>query len=180
MAISGMRPFVRWLQRSAVPRSSLALLAVCGAVRAQEAQPPPEPDTEATAPKQSDQDASKQSDQDVPYHWLDRTRDTLYDTMWHSAEHVDRWFGSAEDDAIYRQAHGSIAPALLYTQFDGLRTQVRFNMNFPLPQINDRIHAYVGRFDPNEFITERDEPSGSFPRTYGPRDRRPDSSGHRL
>ena len=41
-------------------------------------------------------------------------------------------------------------------------------MNFPLPQVNDRIHAFVGRFDPNEFITERDEPSGAIPRTYGP------------
>jgi len=217
LAITGVRPFVRWLQRSAVPWSSLALLAVCGAVRAQEAQLPAEPDKEATqaaapstsasspvasqspaspqaasppvasqppaspptnepanqsdqgASKQSDQDASKQSDQDVPYHWLDRTRNTLYDTMWHSAEHVDRWLGSAEEDAaVYRQAHGSIAPALLYTQYDGLRAQVRFNMNFPLPQINDRIHAYVGRFDPNEFITERNEPSGAIPRTYGP------------
>jgi len=88
--------------------------------------------------------------------------------MWHSAEHVDRWFGSADDDSVYRQTYGSIAPALLYTQYDGLRAQVRFNMNFPLPQINNRIHAFVGRFDPNEFITERDEPSGAIPRTYGP------------
>jgi hypothetical protein len=107
-------------------------------------------------------------DQDVPYHWLDRTREVLYDTMWHGAEHVDKWFGSGEDDAVYRKAYGSIAPAILYTQYDGLRTQVRFNMNFPLPVVNDRIHAFVGRFDPNEFITERDEPSGAIPRTYGP------------
>ena len=188
MAIRGVRPFVRWLQRSAVRWSSVALLAVCGAVRAQEAQPPPVPDTEASpaaAPStpsspptaspptdapvnQPDQGASKQSDQDVPYHWLDRTRETLYDTMWHSAEHVDRWFGSAEDESVYRQAHGSIAPALLYTQYNGLRAQARFNLNLPLPGINDRLHAFVGRFDPNEFITERDEPSGSIPRTYGP------------
>jgi hypothetical protein len=207
LANTGIGQFARRLQRIAVPWSSLALLAVCGAVRGQEAQPPPEPGKAAAAPeldkavtpqpdkaatpapdkaatpeasstpasappdepaKQPHQDAPKQSNQDVPYHWLDRTRDTLYDTMWHSAEHVDRWFGSVEDDAVYRQAHGSIAPALLYTQYDGLRAQVRFNMNFPLPQINDRIHAFVGRFDPNEFITERNEPSGAIPRTYGP------------
>ena len=158
MANKGMGHVLRW-QKTAVSLSLPALLVVCGAVAAQETQPPPEPDEAAP---------SKESDQSVPYQWLDRTRDTLYDTMWHSAEHVDRWFGSAEDDAVYRQAHGSIAPALLYTQYDGLRAQVRFNMSFPLPQINDRIHAYIGRFDPNEFITERDEPSGSIPRTYGP------------
>jgi hypothetical protein len=186
LANTGMGHVLRW-QKTAVSLSLPALLVVCGAVTAQETQPPPEPPAPAepsspaspspnepakpsdqNAPKQSDEGASKQSDQDVPYQWLDRTRNTLYDTMWHSAEHVDRWFGSAEDDAVYRQAHGSIAPALLYTQYDGLRAQARFNMNFPLPQINDRIHAYIGRFDPNEFITERDEPSGAIPRTYGP------------
>ncbi|HUI59699.1 MAG TPA: hypothetical protein VLX90_05725 [Steroidobacteraceae bacterium] len=109
-----------------------------------------------------------QGAQDVPYHWLDRTHQVLNDSMWRSAEHVDRWFGSVADDTVYEQLYGSIAPALLYTQYDGLRAQMRFNMNIPLPQINDRLHAFVGRFDPNEFITERDEPSGAFPRTYGP------------
>ena len=109
-----------------------------------------------------------QPNQDVPFQWLDKTRQTLYDTMWHSAAHVDRWFGSAEEDAVYQQVYGSIAPALLYTQYDGLRPLLRFNVKFHLPQMNDRVHAFVGRFDPNEFITEQDEPSGSIPRTYGP------------
>lgn len=123
-----------------------------------------QPDPDATAPSP----AAAQAEQNVSHHWLDSTRKALYDTVWRSAEHVDRWFGSVEDDTVYQQVYGSIAPALLYTQYDGLHTQVRFNMNIPLPQINDRIHAFVGRFDPNEFITERDEPSGSIPRTYGP------------
>ena len=263
-AKTGMGHLVRWLQKTAVPLSLPALLAVCGAVRAQAIQPPSGPDTAATPvgapaspvgsasgepasqaeppfgeagqqpdpaagaagtqsarptdepanqqsqatasshgqqpppsaadpgqppqsptgepgqqpqlpageavqpPKSSTGEPGKQSEQNVPYHWLDRTRDTLYDTMWHSAEHVDRWFGSATDDAVYRQAYGSISPALLYTQYNGLRAQVRFNLNFPLPQVNDRIHAFVGRFDPNEFVSERNEPSGTLPRTYGP------------
>jgi hypothetical protein len=109
-----------------------------------------------------------QPNQDVPFQWLDKTRQTLYDTMWHSAAHVDRWFGSVEDDAVYQQVYGSIAPALLYTQYDGLRPQLRFNVKLPLPQMDNRVHAFVGRFDPNEFITEQAEPSGSIPRTYGP------------
>jgi hypothetical protein len=195
---------VRWPLITALSLSLLALLAVCGTVRAQApalpdndagatkpeaettpaATPPPvpapapaaaPPTTPApgaappTAPAPAEPNGpAKQSDQDVPYHWLDKTRQALYDTMWHSAEHVDRWFGSGEDDAVYRQVYGSIAPALLYTQYDGLRAKVRFNMNFPLPQVNDRIHAFVGRFDPSEFVTERNEPSGSIPRTYGP------------
>ena len=126
--------------------------------------PTPPPNPIGSQPDES----AKQSDQDVPYRWLDTTRRVLFNTMWKSAEHVDRWFGSSQDDAVYRQVYGSIAPAMLYSQYDGLRTQVRFNMNFPLPAANDRLHAFVGRFDPNEFITERDEPSGAIPRTYGP------------
>jgi hypothetical protein len=128
------------------------------------AKPTPAPDQ--LAPPHDE--AGKASGQDVPYHWLDTTRRSLYNTLWKSAAHVDRWFGSSQDDTVYQKVYGSIAPAMLYSQYDGLRTQVRFNMNFPFPEANDRLHAFVGRFDPNEFITERDEPSGAIPRTYGP------------
>jgi len=81
---------------------------------------------------------------------------------------VDSWFRPPRGYTVYQKVYGSIAPALLYTEYDGVRTQMRFNMNFPFPMANDRLHAFIGRFDPNEFITERDEPSGAIPRTYGP------------
>ncbi len=104
----------------------------------------------------------------LPYQWLDTTRRVLYNSLWKSSKYVDSFFGGAQDDAVYQKFYGSIAPALFYTEYDQIRTQVRFNMNFPLPLANDRLHAFVGRFDPNEFITERDEPSGAIARTYGP------------
>jgi hypothetical protein len=169
---------MRLPHRAASSLSFAACVAVCIAVHAaafgQAAAPaaPEQPASPEQPPPQQQQPASpptpEEPDQDVKHQWLDKTHQTLYDTMWRSAEHVDRWFGSVEDDTVYQQVYGSIAPALLYTQYDGLRAQMRFNMSFPLPQINERIHGFVGRFDPNEFITERDEPSGSIPRTYGP------------
>ena len=114
------------------------------------------------------QNSAQPVDQDVPYHWLDTTRDATYNALWKSAKYVDRWFGSSQDDAVYKRVYGSISPALLYTEYDGVRAQMRFNMNFPFPEANNRLHAFIGRFDPNEFITERDEPSGAIARTYGP------------
>jgi hypothetical protein len=82
---------------------------------------------------------------------------------------VDRWFGSGEDEAFYqRRAYGSLAPALLWDEYDHFRPMLRFNANFPLPQIDQRLHAFVGRVNPEEYITERDEPSGAFQRQYGP------------
>jgi hypothetical protein len=171
---------MQWPHRAAMSPSLPALLLVCIAVhtpvfgqdeRPPSANPPSSNPSAANPPVETPPDEpAKESDQDqdVKHRWLDKTHQTVYDTLWRSAEHVDRWFGSVENETVYQQIYGSIAPALLYTQYDGLRTQVRFNVNVPLPQINDRIHAFVGRFDPNEFITERDEPSGSIPRTYGP------------
>ncbi|HEY4211472.1 MAG TPA: hypothetical protein VGM84_08335 [Steroidobacteraceae bacterium] len=102
-------------------------------------------------------------------HWLDRTRQEVYDTVWHSSMRVDRWFGSERDADYYqRNAYGSLAPALLYDQYDHFRPQLRFQANFPLPQIDERFHAFIGRVNPEEYISERDEPSGAFQRQYGP------------
>jgi hypothetical protein len=93
----------------------------------------------------------------------------LDDALWHSAMRVDRWFGSDKDESAYQQhVYGSIAPALLYDQYNRLQTRLRFNVNLPLPQLNSRFNAFIGRFDPNEFVTEQNEPSGAFARQYGP------------
>jgi hypothetical protein len=100
--------------------------------------------------------------------WLDHTRQTVYEALWHSAMRVDRWFGSDEDEAEYRKVYGSLAPALLWDQHYGFSTPFRFNVNLPLPRIDQRFHAFVGRFDPNEVVTESAEPSGAFRRQYGP------------
>lgn len=35
------------------------------------------------------------------------------------------------------------------------------SMSLPLPQIDHRLQAFIGRFDPNEVITESSEPSGA-------------------
>jgi hypothetical protein len=103
------------------------------------------------------------------YHWLDRAREELYDAVWESSMAVDHWFGSEEGEETYQQqAYGSIAPALLWDQYNHFKELLRFSANFPLPEIDDRFHAFVGRVNPEEYITERDEPSGAFARQYGP------------
>ena len=125
------------------------------------AEPTPEPPNESTVPES----ASAKTER---LRWLDRTRQLLYSTLWHSAMRVDRWFGSTEDEAEYRKVYGSIAPAVLWDQHYGFATPFRFNVNLPLPQIDQRFHAFVGRFDPNEVVTESAEYSGTFRRQYGP------------
>jgi hypothetical protein len=88
--------------------------------------------------------------------------------MWHTAMRVDRWFGSDKDEREYKAIYGSIAPAVLWDQHSHFRVPVRFNVNFPLPRLNERFNAFIGRFNPQEYVTESEEPSGAFRRQYGP------------
>ncbi len=67
-----------------------------------------------------------------------------------------------------QETSGSIAPALLYDEFDGFQPRLRFQVDVPLPRINERFHAFIGRVNPDEYVTERKPGSGAFARQYGP------------
>jgi hypothetical protein len=64
---------------------------------------------------------------------------------------------------VYQEASGSIAAAILWDEYDRFDAKVRFHVDMPLPQINKRLHLFIGRVNRDEFVTERDEPSGAFP-----------------
>jgi hypothetical protein len=99
--------------------------------------------------------------------WLDRVHQDVFNAVWRSAMRMDRMFGGSTDEAAYMETTGSIAPALLYDQFDGFQPRVRFQVDVPLPQINERFHAFIGRVNPDEYVTERRPGSGAFARQYG-------------
>jgi hypothetical protein len=124
---------------------------------------------DAAAPAPAAPPAPTEGQDNSRLKWLDQTHQTVYNTVWHSAMRVDRWFGSDRAEGDYqRGASGSIAPAVLWDQYRGVQTMLRFNLNFPLPQLDERFHAFIGRVNPEEFVTERDEPSGAFERQVGP------------
>jgi len=135
---------------------SLLLLALSGATVAQEPVPPSiTTPAESTTPKPTTD-------------WLDSTQETVYSGVWHSAMWLDRMFGSREPDVAYAQTSGSIAPAVLWDQFNGFREQLRFHADVPLPQLNDRLHAFLGRVNPDEYISESQRASGAFANSLTP------------
>jgi hypothetical protein len=101
--------------------------------------------------------------EEQPDTWLDRTQKGLYRLVWHTARSIDSWMGPPLDEKIYQKASGSVAIAMLYDQFDGFEPKVRFHVNLPLPQFNKRLRLFIGRVNRDEFVTERNEPSGAFP-----------------
>jgi len=102
----------------------------------------------------------------VPF--IDRAHVKVWNTVWRSSMRTDQWFGSTADETIYQRASGSIAPALLWDKFDGLTPRLRFDADMPLPHLNARLHAFIGRVNRDEFVTERSPQSGAFASQYGP------------
>src|SRR5262245_7510774 len=97
--------------RRAATKSGMTLLLACvawafaGVALAQAPTPgkpqavPVPPPTAAEAERQG----PETDDQ-----WLDRTQQAVYDTVWKSAMHVDRWFGSEYPANEYQGAQGSL------------------------------------------------------------------------
>jgi hypothetical protein len=120
--------------------------------------------------------------------WIDRAHQGVFNAVWRSAMRMDSWFGGSHDEAAYMETTGSIAPALLWDEFDGFQPRMRFQVDVPLPQINERFHAFIGRVNREEYVTERRPGSGAFARQYGPVDdddtllgiryRSPEQGGH--
>jgi hypothetical protein len=100
--------------------------------------------------------------------WIDKTHSIIYDTLWRSAMGLDRYFGSQEPAEVYQKLYGSISPALLWDEVRGFQPKLRFQVNFPLPQLNNRFNAIVGRVNPDEFVTESAQQSGAIQRQFGP------------
>ena len=157
-------------RRAVCSSLSCAALLLTGAAAAWAQSPAggTQPSAPGQAPASGAQAPAESSGPLVPekHLWLDDVHDFIYDAVWRSAMHVDRLFGSEVPDVAYEQASGSIAPALLYDKYYGWRTLLRFIGNVPLPQLSERFSAFIGRLNPQEFVSESQAPSGAFPNPY--------------
>jgi hypothetical protein len=148
-----------------------AAVAVC-AQESPPATPSPDPSTAPpAAPPIAAPDTAPPPEATGPqpdHQWLDRTQKDVQDIVDHSAQRLDRMFGPEYDEAGYHHAVGSISPALLWSEFDGFQPKLRFHVDVPLPQINERFNAFIGRVNRDEYVSERDPQSGAFERQYGP------------
>ena len=99
--------------------------------------------------------------------WIDRFEKQLRASGCRSALWIDRLFGPPEDLGEYREVSGNVATSLLWSEYDGFDPRVRFRVNLPLPRTNERVRAFIGRTDRDEFVTERGETIGFVPRQFG-------------
>jgi hypothetical protein len=98
--------------------------------------------------------------------WIDRVHRGVYETVYLSAMRIDGLFGPLEDERTYERSSGSIAPALLWDEHDGFKPKVRFHVDLPLPRLDERFSAFVGRVDRDEYVEEDEPQSGALPRQF--------------
>jgi hypothetical protein len=151
--------------------SSSAQPAAPPAAQPAPANPPPQqpatPESPAALPV-APAEPDESTGPNKPKTWLDQSQTFVYDSVWRSAMWFDRMFGSRAPDVAYAQASGSIAPAILWDQFNGFRELLRFHADVPLPQLNDRFSAFIGRVNPAEYVSESARNSGAFPNSLTP------------
>ena len=98
--------------------------------------------------------------------WLDRMQAGLYRTMCLSAARFDGFFGNARFDDEYQATYGSVATGALWDERDHWDTSVRFRAKVRLPQLSERFNAFVGRVDPDEYVTELRDDFDTLPRQF--------------
>jgi hypothetical protein len=98
--------------------------------------------------------------------WIDRMRAGVYRTMCLSAARFDGFFGNARFDDDYQATHGSLSVGALWDERDKWDPSVRFRAHVRLPQLSDRFNAFVGRLDPDEYVSELRDDFDTLPRQF--------------
>lgn len=98
--------------------------------------------------------------------WIDRMHAGLYRRMCLASAGFDGFFGNARFDDEYESTHGSLSVGTLWDERDGWDPSVRFRVQLRLPQLNERFSAFVGRVDPDEFVTEVRDDFDSLPTQF--------------
>jgi len=98
--------------------------------------------------------------------WLSHVRAGIYRTLCSSSAWFDGFFGNARFDDEYQDTHGSVAVGASWDERDHFDPSVRFRTSVRLPQLSERFNAFVGRLDPEEFVTELRDDFDTLPRQF--------------
>lgn len=85
---------------------------------------------------------------------IDRVRSSLYKITCSSATWFDGLFGNSRYVEQYRTTSGSVTVGTVWSERESFEEVLRFRVRVTFPQMNQRLHAFVGRVDREDFITE--------------------------
>jgi hypothetical protein len=99
---------------------------------------------------------------------LERVRRRLAITACASSAWLDGLFGDQLHYDDYRATYGTVSLGSLWSQYDGFDPRLRFKLRLQLPQWDERISAFAGRVNRDEFISDSENDFDALPtRQFG-------------
>jgi hypothetical protein len=87
---------------------------------------------------------------------LDTASRRLHQTVCGSALWFDGLFGERNVD-VALDSHGRLEVSTAYSEFTGWRDRVRFDIRIKLPAMQERLSAFAGLDDEDDFVRDRSE-----------------------
>ena len=84
---------------------------------------------------------------------LDKTRAGVHRAITRTAQKLDSLSGVRYPESRYELVSGSVSVASDWTEFEGWDQRVRFRVNTPLPGLDARFSAFIGRVDRDQVVT---------------------------
>lgn len=99
--------------------------------------------------------------QAMPEAWLDRTRWGVFVGVCESGRWIDGFFGSTEANDDENLAYGRLGLGILWDEADDPRIKGRLRAKVPLPRLERRWNAFVGRYEEEELVSDRSDDFGA-------------------
>lgn len=88
---------------------------------------------------------------------VDDTQALLAETSCRAALWLDGLFGDRDDLEAAKRTHGYLETSVSHSEFDGTDFRTRLRVKFELPNIKQRLSAFIGREDEDDFVRDRSE-----------------------
>ncbi len=88
--------------------------------------------------------------------WIDQTTQVMHETLCGASLWFDGLFGERNVKAA-RKAHGRVELSGTWSEYYGFKERVRLNVRVDLENLEERLSAFVGRDDEDDFVRDRSE-----------------------
>jgi len=97
---------------------------------------------------------------------IDRVHSGLFKLTCSSVSWFDGLFGDRRYDQEYRGTNGSLTVGSLWSQRNNFDRVLRFRAHVYLPQLSEKFHAFVGRSNREDLVTESQSELYSLPNQF--------------
>lgn len=139
-----------WAGRGGIGLAAVVALSACAGTGGPRAPEPPPPPPELDAFTACTQPARRKEI------LLDTASRRLHQTVCGAALWFDGLFGERDLESALR-SYGRVELAAAYSEFTGSRTRLRFDARVKLPALEERLSAFVGLDDDDDFVRDRSE-----------------------